>query len=207
MSERALSDLRSRILRRFEASQPQHELADWRAARRRCGAQPPPAAALSRRIRWPPRFSVPLVDRPEGLTVLLTQRASQLAKHAAQISFPGGRLERHPMPDVASAALREAQEEIGLDPARVRVVRLSTRSPGHQRLSRDAGPVAGDAAVFARRSIPTKSPRCSKCRVSSRFRPRNHKARTAARRRRGSCCCMTFRGRSTASGVRLPGCC
>ena len=61
---------------------------------------------------------VALVDRPEGLTVLLTERASQLAKHAAQISFPGGRLEPSD-PDVASAALREAQEEIGLDPARV----------------------------------------------------------------------------------------
>ena len=52
--------------------------------------------------------------------MLLTQRASQLAKHAAQISFPGGRLEASD-PDVASAALREAQEEIGLDPARVQV--------------------------------------------------------------------------------------
>ena len=57
---------------------------------------------------------------PKGLTVLLTQRASQLAKHAAQISFPGGRLEDTDA-DVAGAALREAQEEIGLDPARVRV--------------------------------------------------------------------------------------
>jgi 8-oxo-dGTP pyrophosphatase MutT (NUDIX family) len=63
---------------------------------------------------------VPLVDRPEGLTVLLTERASQLARHSGQISFPGGRLEPTDR-DVASAALREAQEEIGLDPARVRV--------------------------------------------------------------------------------------
>jgi 8-oxo-dGTP pyrophosphatase MutT (NUDIX family) len=63
---------------------------------------------------------VPLVDRPEGLSVLLTQRASQLARHAAQIAFPGGRLEPDD-PDIASAALREAQEEIGLDPGRVRV--------------------------------------------------------------------------------------
>ena len=47
--------------------------------------------------------------------MLLTERASQLAKHAAQISFPGGRLEESD-PDIASAALREAQEEIGLDP-------------------------------------------------------------------------------------------
>jgi 8-oxo-dGTP pyrophosphatase MutT (NUDIX family) len=112
-------ELRARILRRFEGSQPRHELADWRllgidAERTRrmqqhFPANPVPAAVL-----------VALVDRPEGLTVLLTQRASQLAKHAAQISFPGGRLEDSDA-DVASAAVREAQEEIGLDPARVRV--------------------------------------------------------------------------------------
>ena len=88
----------------------------------------------------PAAVLVPLVDRPDGLTVLLTQRASQLAQHAAQISFPGGRLE-HTDADVASAALREAQEEIGLDPAQRAGVRLSTRSPGDQRLSRDAGAV------------------------------------------------------------------
>ena len=52
--------------------------------------------------------------------MLLTQRASQLAKHAAQISFPGGRLEATDA-DAAAAALRETQEEIGLDPARVRI--------------------------------------------------------------------------------------
>jgi 8-oxo-dGTP pyrophosphatase MutT (NUDIX family) len=113
------SELRTRILQRFEGSQPRHELADWRLLgvdaersrrlQRHIPADPVPAAVL-----------VALVDRPEGLTVLLTQRASQLAKHAAQISFPGGRLEESD-PDVASAAVREAQEEIGLDPSRVRV--------------------------------------------------------------------------------------
>ena len=120
MSEPALNDLRSRILRRFEGSQPQHELAEWRLLgidaegsrrlQRHFPADPVAAAVL-----------IALVDRPEGLTVLFTERASQLAKHAAQISFPGGRLEPSD-PDVASAALREAQEEIGLDPARVKVI-------------------------------------------------------------------------------------
>jgi len=120
LSEPALNDLRSRILRRFEGSQPQHELAEWRLLgidaegsrrlQRHFPADPVAAAVL-----------IALVDRPEGLTVLFTERASQLAKHAAQISFPGGRLEPSD-PDVASAALREAQEEIGLDPARVKVI-------------------------------------------------------------------------------------
>ena len=112
-------DLRARILRRFQGSEPRHELADWRLLgvdaervvklQKHFPANPVPAAVL-----------VPFVIRPEGLTILLTQRASQLAKHAAQVAFPGGRLEESD-PDVASAALREAQEEIGLDPARVRV--------------------------------------------------------------------------------------
>jgi 8-oxo-dGTP pyrophosphatase MutT (NUDIX family) len=58
---------------------------------------------------------VPLVDRTEGLHVLLTQRASHLKNHAGQVSFPGGRIESG---DAGpwEAALREAQEEIGLEP-------------------------------------------------------------------------------------------
>jgi 8-oxo-dGTP pyrophosphatase MutT (NUDIX family) len=113
------AELRTRILRRFEGSQPRHELADWRMLgidalrlqRLQRHFPPDPVAAA---------VLVALVDRPEGLTVLLTERASQLTRHAAQISFPGGRLEDSDA-DAAGAALREAQEEIGLDPSRVRV--------------------------------------------------------------------------------------
>jgi len=56
---------------------------------------------------------VPIVERAAGLTVLLTLRASHLKHHAGQISFPGGRIEPH---DAGpwEAALREAEEEIGL---------------------------------------------------------------------------------------------
>lgn len=112
-------DLRARILRRFEGTAPGRELADWRLLgvdpernrwlQKHLPANPIPAAVL-----------VPLVDREEGLTVLLTERATQLARHSGQIAFPGGRLEPTD-PDIASAALREANEEIGLDPARVQV--------------------------------------------------------------------------------------
>jgi len=58
---------------------------------------------------------VPLVERPAGLQVLLTQRASHLKNHPGQISFPGGRIESA---DAGpwEAALRETQEEIGLEP-------------------------------------------------------------------------------------------
>jgi 8-oxo-dGTP pyrophosphatase MutT (NUDIX family) len=65
--------------------------------------------------RTPAAVLVPLVDRATGLTVLLTQRAATLNRHAGQISFPGGRVEPEDA-DAWAAALREAHEEIGLLP-------------------------------------------------------------------------------------------
>lgn len=56
---------------------------------------------------------VGLVPRDSGLQVLLTRRTDSLRHHAGQVSFPGGRIEADDL-DVVSAALREAQEEIGL---------------------------------------------------------------------------------------------
>lgn len=64
---------------------------------------------------------VPLVPRAGGLQVLLTRRTAHLRDHAGQISFPGGRAEAHDA-DAAATALREAQEEVGLDPGRVEVL-------------------------------------------------------------------------------------
>ena len=57
----------------------------------------------------------------DQVSVLLTQRTAHLSKHAGQISFPGGRQEPTD-PDPVATALREAQEEVGLDPSRVRVL-------------------------------------------------------------------------------------
>ncbi len=64
---------------------------------------------------------VPLVDRPEGLTVLLTERSAELPDHPGQISFPGGRLESADE-GAMTAALREAAEEIGLPAASAEVI-------------------------------------------------------------------------------------
>lgn len=61
----------------------------------------------------PASVLVPLINRPGGVTVLLTGRAQHLRTHAGQISFPGGRPEAGDR-DMVHTALREAEEEIGL---------------------------------------------------------------------------------------------
>src|SRR3954471_20859549 len=61
----------------------------------------------------PAAVLVPIVDRAEP-TVLLTQRAAHLPQHPGQISFPGGKIEPTDATPLA-AALREAEEEVGID--------------------------------------------------------------------------------------------
>lgn len=94
-------------------------------------ARPAPASAkdLSDGFRLPGREGtptaaavlVPLVNRPQGLQVLLTQRSAHLPDHPGQISFPGGRVEPDD-PTLAAAALRETAEEVGLPAAQVVVL-------------------------------------------------------------------------------------
>lgn len=97
-------------------------------------------AALQQRFRAPPVWTpevraeqlfidrelmhaavlVPLVMR-EQLMVLLTQRTSHLSSHSGQIAFPGGKMDAEDT-DATATALREAYEEVGLDPALVQVL-------------------------------------------------------------------------------------
>lgn len=63
---------------------------------------------------------VGLIDRGEDFGVLLTLRPETMASHAGQVAFPGGRLE--PGETALNAALREANEEVGVDPATVRLL-------------------------------------------------------------------------------------
>jgi 8-oxo-dGTP pyrophosphatase MutT (NUDIX family) len=62
---------------------------------------------------------VPLYREP--LSTILTERRSDLRRHGGEISFPGGRQD-HPDEDLRTTALREAEEEIGLDPEAVELV-------------------------------------------------------------------------------------
>ncbi|HBH38370.1 MAG TPA: CoA pyrophosphatase [Curvibacter sp.] len=81
-------------------------------------------------VRAEPRFTqrqpaqaavlVPLVARPEP-TLLLTQRTSHLSNHSGQIAFPGGKVDETDV-DVVDAALREAEEEVGLARDHVQVL-------------------------------------------------------------------------------------
>ena len=60
----------------------------------------------------PAAVLVPVVDRPDP-TVLLTQRTADLPSHAGQVAFPGGKIDPSDATP-AAAAMREAEEEIGL---------------------------------------------------------------------------------------------
>jgi len=72
---------------------------------------------------------VPLINHPKA-TILLTKRSSSLPDHAGQVAFPGGQMEPGDVyPE--DTALREAQEEVGLDPSKIELIgRLSPRQTG-----------------------------------------------------------------------------
>jgi 8-oxo-dGTP pyrophosphatase MutT (NUDIX family) len=114
-----VTDWRSRIIERLTGTTPNHDPSQF-VIPGMTAEQSRPFLPYFPQNPAPAAVLIPLVDRGQELTVLLTQRASDLKNHAGQISFPGGRIE----PEDAGpreAALREAQEEIGLDPSWVSV--------------------------------------------------------------------------------------
>ncbi|MFO1260416.1 MAG: CoA pyrophosphatase [Sphingomonadaceae bacterium] len=87
----------------------------------------------------PAAVLIAVTDRTEP-GVILTRRASHLRKHAGQVAFPGGRLDEADS-DAVAAALREAHEEIALDPSHVDVIGISDRY--HTWTGFDIHPVLG----------------------------------------------------------------
>jgi 8-oxo-dGTP pyrophosphatase MutT (NUDIX family) len=112
-------DWKARITERLVGSEPRHAPEEWllpglSLEETHALALSLPASLVAAAVL------VPLVERAPELTVLLTRRAVELKSHAGQISFPGGQLEAFESP--RAAALREAREEIGLDPRFVSIV-------------------------------------------------------------------------------------
>lgn len=81
-----------------------------------------PGVSRPERLLRPAAVLIPIIAEPEGATVLMTRRSDSLASHTGQIAFPGGRLD--PGETAVEAALREAWEEVALDPAVVEVLGL-----------------------------------------------------------------------------------
>ena len=115
----SLETLKARLVERLEPADSWR--ADGRAARSDFDLNP--TASRPRIALRPAAVLIPVVARPDGATVLLTRRADTLASHTGQIAFPGGRLD--PGEDAVTAALREADEEVALNPGAVEVLGLS----------------------------------------------------------------------------------
>lgn len=95
------------------------------------GALDTPGARRGTEWMWDPDTTlrhaavlVGLVERPEGMSVLLTRRSDTLRAHTGQVALPGGK--RDPGETPAQTALREAEEEIGLDRSFVSLAGLSS---------------------------------------------------------------------------------
>lgn len=128
-------DLRGTLIRAIESDGPPSSDYDL---------NPDVKLPENRKLR-PAAVLVPILDRPTGACVILTKRSSALKHHPGQISFPGGKVEETDA-SCEDAALREAQEEIGLSPATVDI--LGTLPPHETVTSFNVTPVIAIVSEF-----------------------------------------------------------
>ena len=116
-----MSDLFDRLLRLFEAGHAR-DVPDLMSDARFADAARTADAAVLIAVTDRPTGLMQRSDRPsyDGPGVILTQRPTTMRDHPGQVAFPGGKLE--PGEDAVTAALREAQEELALDPESVRLI-------------------------------------------------------------------------------------
>ena len=115
---------------------------------------------------------LPIVTRPDELTVLFTRRTAHLRAHSGQISFPGGRIEEGDASEQA-AALRETHEEIGIAGSSIEV--LGRLADYHTRTGFRVTPVVGLVAVpFALRADAREVDEVFEVPLSFLLDPANH---------------------------------
>jgi len=105
---------------RLSAPRPPHPEPSGRERLAELLLDPQEAARLDAHGKEDAAVLVPIFGWPERPGIVLTERRHDMRRHAGEISFPGGRAD--PGESLVACALREADEEIGLDPAAVDVV-------------------------------------------------------------------------------------
>ena len=121
-----MSDLFDHLLCLFEAGHAR-DVPDLMSDARFADAARTADAAVLIAVTDRPTGLMQRSDRPsyDGPGVILTQRPTTMRDHPGQVAFPGGKLE--PGEDAVTAALREAQEELALDPESVRLIGTTDR--------------------------------------------------------------------------------